>query len=127
MDDSSKVLVTKGSNHPTVTMSSFSNWIVSFEKLPKNKSAETEYQWYIKLSDDFLYTGNNNITYYNISGVNSDGYLSVGSTVSLTYSDEISGTLSWRVGKGGQGTVYLGLIEYIENPAIPINLTLTHF
>ncbi len=105
VDDSSNVLVTKGSNHPTVTMSSFSNWIVSFEKLPKNKSAETEYQWYIKLSEDFLNTGNNNITYYNISGVNADGYLSVGSTVSLTYSDEISGTLSWRVGKGGQGKI----------------------
>lgn len=103
VDDESSILVASGSNHPTVTMSSFSNWNVAFISLPKYASDGIEYSWYIKLSDDFLTKDGTDISsYYNISGLNADGYLPISesttNTLVLTFSDEITGTINWRVG-----------------------------
>lgn len=103
VDDGSSILVASGSNHPTVTMSSFSNWNVAFSSLPKYASDGTEYSWYIKPSNDFLTKDGTDISsYYNISGLNADGYLPISesttNTLVLTFSDEITGTINWRVG-----------------------------
>lgn len=100
--DDSDIIVSSGSNHPTVSMSSFSNWNVSFKGLPKYVSGENEYDWYIKLDDEFFNDGTDKSAYYNISGLNADGYLPISetttNTLELTYSDEITGTITWRVG-----------------------------
>ncbi len=80
---------------PTVTRTSLSTWKVTYNNLPKYISGETAYDWYIKLSDDFL---GDSKAYYSIS----EGYLQISdsttNSLSLTYSDSITGTINWHVG-----------------------------
>lgn len=99
VDDGSSILVASGSNHPTVTMSSFSNWNVSFSSLPKYSASGTEYEWYIKTNDFFKIDEDTDISsYYNVSGLNEYGYLPVSESLVFTFSDEITGSINWRVG-----------------------------
>jgi len=103
---SSPILVSPGSNVPTVVGGPFS-WSISYSKLPMYMSdGTTKYDWYIKLSDEF-YDGKK--AYYQISGLNSDGYLNISESgedkVSLVFTNTITGTITWRVGEAGEAAV----------------------
>ena len=100
VDSDSLVLVSAGSEKPLIYSSSFSTWNVSFSKLPKSNSQGTEYEWYIKLSDDFLDDGTDRKAYYKAAGLNSEGYLPISGTgtskISLEFTDGVRGSIIWR-------------------------------
>ena len=101
VEDDSSILLVSGSNHPaSVTAASFSTWNLTFRNLPKKDANETEYQWFIRLGDDFLNdNGVDSSQFYKISGYQ-DGYLPISESgtdkLTLTYSDDVTGRIVWR-------------------------------
>ncbi|WP_026662278.1 Cna B-type domain-containing protein [Butyrivibrio proteoclasticus] len=100
VDASSSVLVSRDSVTPFIRSSSFSTWNVSYSKLPKSKSADSEYEWFVRLSDDFLDDGTDKSAYYQAAGYNEDGYLPISesgdSKISMEYTDGVRGSIIWR-------------------------------
>ena len=112
---SSPILVSPGSNVPTVVGGPFS-WNIAYSKLPMYMTdGTTKYDWYIKLSDSF-YDGKKD--YYQLNGLNADGYLSISESgadeVSLVFTNSVNGSITWRIGQATEESL----------PALPAENTL---
>lgn len=102
VEDDSPILSRQGTNHPGAESISFSTWLLTFDSLPKKTSDNSaEYDWYIKPSQGFLNDGTDRSPYYILSGLNGDGYLPVSESsmnkLTYTYSDGVTGTITWRL------------------------------
>ena len=102
VEDDSPILSRQGTNHPGAESASFGTWLLTFDSLPKKTSDNSaEYDWYIKPSQGFLNDGIDRSPYYILSGLNGDGYLPVSESsmnkLTYTYSDGVTGTITWRL------------------------------
>lgn len=99
VSDTSPVLVSPDSNHPDVEGGPF-YWKISYKNLPRYQTGDTPYQWFVKLTDDF-YDGKK--ANYIARGLNEDGYLGITDSgndkVTLVFSDAVTGSILWRIGK----------------------------